>query len=286
MPPTLTAVATALLVPGDQPERFAKAHERCRHAMIIDLEDAVPAAGKAAARGHVAAYLSALGGADVSRDDAAGAPLVGVRVNALTEAPAVDDLALLRGLAHAPDFVALPKAESGRDVAILRAALGARTPVLAIVETVAGLEAAKDVARALAGNGAIGFGAADYCAETGMAMKSAPLLPARARIVEAATAGRVPALDVPWLGIGDPDGLTAECREVRDLGFSGKLAIHPEQVAPIIAAFRPSTEEIASAERVVAAFEAASGKTIQVDGRMIDKPLYDSALAVLARRDA
>ncbi|MEQ9814652.1 MAG: CoA ester lyase [Azospirillaceae bacterium] len=281
MPSTLTAVATALLVPGDRPERFAKARERCRHAVIIDLEDAVPVAGKAAAREHVAAYLSALGG-----ERAADEPLLGVRLNALTEREAVDDLALLRGLAHAPDFVALPKAESGRDVAILRAALGARTPVLAIVETVAGLDAAKDVTRALAGNGALGFGAADYCAETGMAMKSAPLLPARARIVEAATAGRVPALDVPWLGIGDLDGLVAECREVRDLGFSGKLAIHPEQVEPIIAAFRPSAAEVAAAEKVVAAFEAAAGKTIQVGGRMIDKPLYDSALAVLSRRDA
>jgi len=85
------------------------------------------------------------------------------------------------------------------------------------------------------------------------------------------------------LKIGDQEGLTAEATLDRALGFAGKLAIHPSQIEPIISTFQPSANQIAEAERVIAAFEQAGGKALQVDGQMIDKPLYDQALATRAR---
>lgn len=272
----LHRIATALMVPGDRPDRFDKAYQRCGPAMIIDLEDAVPLDGKAAARGHVAAYLA--------DGDAADRPLIGVRINALTQPAALDDLATLRDLVTKVEFIAMPMVESGRDIAIARAALDSpNLPIMAIIETIAGLDAARSIAAGLTGLGGIGFGAADYCAETGMAMTQASLSSARARIVEAAVTGGVPAFDVPYLKIGDQDGLTAEAELDRALGFAGKLAIHPSQIDPIIAAFQPSADQVADAERIIAAFEQAGGKALQLDGRMIDKPLYDQALAIRAR---
>lgn len=272
----LHEIATALMVPGDRPDRFDKAHQRCGHAMIIDLEDAVPAEGKAAARGYVADYLSA-------RSSRNG-PLVGVRVNALTDANALDDLTTLRDRADALDFVVVPMVESGRDVQIALAALGhGDLPVMAIIETIGGLDDARSIAAALGGRGAIGFGAADYSAEAGMAMTRDALLPARIRLVEAGAQGGVPCFDVPYLQIGDEAGLAAETAYVRDLGFAGKLAIHPSQVQPIIEAFRPSAEAVAQAQRIIEAFEKAGRVAIQVDGRMIDKPVYDHALAIRAQ---
>lgn len=276
MAPSLHAIATALMVPGDRPDRFDKARQRCGHAMIIDLEDAVPADGKAAARAHVAGYLAA----GPTREG----PLVGVRINALTDPNALDDLMTLRGTIAALDFIAVPMVESGRDVQIARAALGDRDlPLMAIVETIAGLDNARSIGAALDGRGAIGFGAADYSAEAGMAMTRDALLPARIRLVEAGAQGGVPCLDVPYLQIGDDEGLADEAAYVRDLGFAGKLAIHPSQVQPIIEAFRPSAEAVAQAQRIIDAFEQAGRVAIQVDGRMIDKPVYDQALAVRAR---
>ncbi|MEM7442398.1 MAG: CoA ester lyase [Pseudomonadota bacterium] len=275
----LHSIAVALMVPGNRPDRFDRAFERCGHAMIIDLEDAVPVAEKPAARRHVGNYLSAR-----SQAQASGHPLVGVRICGLASQAALDDLVLLRDLENKPDFVALPMVESERDVVIARAALGqADIPFLAIIETVEGLDSARSIATVLDGNGGLGFGAADYCAQTGMAMKPATLSAARTRIVEAAVIGRVPAFDVPYLDIRDEDGLAREAALNRELGFSGKLAIHPGQVDTIIAAFRPSADELAGAERIIAAFEDAGGKAIQVDGRMIDQPLYDQAIALRAR---
>ncbi|MEM8589871.1 MAG: CoA ester lyase [Pseudomonadota bacterium] len=276
MASSLHAIATALMVPGDRPDRFDKAHQRCGHAMVIDLEDAVPPEGKAAARAQVADYLAA----GASR----AGPLVGVRINALTDANALDDLTSLRDRADALDFVAVPMVESGRDVQIVRAALGTSDlPVMAIIETIAGLDGARSIAAALDGEGAIGFGAADYSAAAGMAMTRDALLPARIRLVEAGAQGGVPCFDVPYLQIGDDAGLAAEAAYVRDLGFAGKLAIHPSQVQPIIEAFQPSADAVAQADRVIEAFEQAGRVAIQVDGRMIDKPVYDQALAVRAR---
>ena len=116
-----------------------------------------------------------------------------------------------------------------------------------------------------------------------MAMTRDALLPARIRLVEAGAQAGVPCLDVPYLQIGDDEGLADEAAYVRDLGFAGKLAIHPSQVQPIIDAFQPSAEAVAQAQRIIEAFEQAGRVAIQVDGRMIDKPVYDQALAVRAR---
>jgi citrate lyase beta subunit len=275
-PPLLRTIATALIVPGDRPDRFDKARARCGHAMIIDLEDAVAETAKAEARDHIAAYL---------QGTARAGPPIGVRLNGLSEPAALDDLHLLRSLVGRVDFLALPKVESARDVSIVFAALNeVEIPIMAIIETVAGLAAAGPIAASLDGHGALAFGGADYAAETGMAMTDRALLPARVRLVEAAAAAGVPVFDVPYLAIGDEDGLRAESAAARELGFTGKLAIHPSQPGPIIEAFAPTADELDEAARIIAGFEASDGRAIQVDGRMVDKPVYQRALALRARQ--
>lgn len=151
------------------------------------------------------------------------------------------------------------------------------------VETAAGVEAATAIATALRANDALVFGGADLAADLGAAFAWEPLLAARSALVRAAACARLPVFDVPFLATDAPEALADETRRARDLGFTGKLAIHPAQVAPIQAAFQPTDEEIARARQIVAAIEAAGGGAALVDGRMIDAPVAASARRALAR---
>jgi citrate lyase beta subunit len=100
-------------------------------------------------------------------------------------------------------------------------------------------------------------------------------------LVTAAAAAGVQVVDTPWTDIRDLDGLDAECRRARDLGFTGKLAIHPAQLDTIRGAFAPSPEELAAAGRIVAAFEASPGGVVVIDGKMVDAPVVERARRVV-----
>ena len=131
----------------------------------------------------------------------------------------------------------------------------------------------------------LGFGAVDLVAETGSDLSWDSLLYARSQVVLAASEARIEALDTVWIEINDQDGLAEESCKARALGFSGKAAIHPSQVAPINAAFSPTDDEVATAKRIT---EAASGDysgAVQVDGKMIDEPVVIAARRTLARAE-
>lgn len=253
-----------LFVPANRPERFAKAAASGADAIILDLEDAVPAHAKDDAR-------SAL------HSDFADHPIL-VRVNGIGTVWHAHDVAAASALPAAAAIM-LPKAEMGAGLKGFCADVGRRLPIVALIETARGLADAREIA-AFPGIERLAFGSVDFCADLGCANGRESLLAARCEVVLASRlAGQVPPLDGVTTSVDDADLATDDARHARDLGFGGKLAIHPRQVGPIRAGLRPDESELAWARRVLAGGEGA----IAVDGAMVDEPVRARARAVLAR---
>jgi citrate lyase beta subunit len=267
----LSRTTSLLFVPGHRPDRYGKALAASPDGIVIDLEDAVPAAEKNAARQAAAAFLKETGRT---------APIL-LRLNPIGTRPGLDDLAALADGLFAADGILLAKVEAPRDIEIVRAHDDAN-PILAAIETATGLEAAPEIARALRTGDALGFGGADLAADLGCAFGWEPLFSARCALVRAAAIGRVGLFDVPHLDIADKPALESETGRVKALGFTGKLAIHPGQIETIRRVFQPSPADIDRARRIIAALEAASGGAAQLDGKMIDLPVAIAARRTLA----
>ncbi|MFG1270686.1 HpcH/HpaI aldolase/citrate lyase family protein [Xanthobacter versatilis] len=252
-----------LFVPGHRPERFEKAAAAGPDAVILDLEDAVPVEAKDKARAALRRNFTDR--------------LVIVRVNASGTPWHAADLAAAARLKS--DAVILPKAENVAALAKVAADLGPEVPVIALVETAAGLANA----RALAAHPAvarIAFGSVDFCADMGCAHVREALLAARSELVLASRlAGIAAPLDGVTTAIDDAGIATDDARYARALGFGGKLAIHPRQIAAIREGFAPDEAEITWARRVLASGDGASA----VDGAMVDEPVRIRARAILAR---
>lgn len=257
-----------LFVPGNRPERFAKALAAGADAVIVDLEDAVADADKATARAHVV---------DATQIFLASPVCVLLRING-AETPWFDDdlsLTALEGI----DGVVLPKAENPVAVAAVAAATG--KAVLPIVESAVGVWNALDVARA-PGVERLIFGSVDFELDLDCDGSWDALLHARSRIV---LASRVAGIQCPVDGVtvafNARQQLEEDSSNARSLGFGGKLCIHPRQVAAVNAAFSPSADEIANARRVVEAYERAEGGAVSVDGRMVDLPVLLKARRIV-----
>lgn len=268
-----------LFVPGDRPERFAKAAATGADAIILDLEDSVVPARKAAARAAVRTFLNPPRAAEDCK--------IFVRVNPLDSAFIDDDVAALD---HArPDGIVLPKAEGAASVRALAGRLS--LPILPVAtETPAAifqLGSYGEVAAHLAG---LTWGSEDLPAAIGAsAAREAdgsytdPYRLARSLTLFGAHAAGVAAIETVYPDFRDLDGLAAYAARGRRDGFTGMMAIHPSQVALINAAFMPSEEELAQARRVVATFAANPGAgALQLDGRMIDAPHLKVAERLLA----
>lgn len=265
------ALARSLLfVPGDRPERFAKALAAQPDGIIIDLEDAVALPAKDSARAEAAKFL--LGAETQGRS--------GLRLNPITTRAGLDDLAALADGKLKPAFLVVPKVDSPRDVEILLAHWADAPPMVATIESAVGLREAPETARLLRKGDALGFGGADFSADIGAALAWEPLLVARSLMVQAAAIVHCPVVDVPFIDVKDNAGLEAEAQAAKRMGFTGKLAIHPGQVAGINAAFTPTAAEIDRAKRIVEAAKTAKG-AFTVDGKMVDKPLIEQAERIL-----
>lgn len=263
--------ATALFVPGHRSERFAKAQASGAGFAIIDLEDAVPAALKTAARDSAVAAVSAPG-AHGETDGYA------VRINAIDDG-GLDDALALAGLPGLRG-VMVPKAERGEDLLRVDAALGGRTPLIPLIETAVGL-AGIDQLAAVPRVSRLAFGAYDFAADVD-ASDPRVLDHARIAIVLASRrAGVHGPLDSPEANLDNPTVLAQSARSARGLGFSGKLCIHPAQVSICGEAFQPTEEEVRWAQRIL---EAPDDGATSVDGEMVDRPVRLKATAILARR--
>ena len=267
-----------LFVPADSERKIAKALDSAADAIIFDLEDSVAPASKARARQLLKGLLPRSGG-----------PQWWVRINPLGSEYHKDDLDLI-GLADVHGIV-LPKAESGADVVQLAHRTG-NIPIHAIVtETPAslfGLLSYRDPKSTLA---AMSWGAEDLSAAIGATSKydadghlSFTYRLARSLCLAGATAAGVQPVDGVFADFRDAAGLEAEAVAAAREGFTGKLAIHPDQVATINAAFTPSKNDVAHAQAIVTAFEAEpDAGVLAVDGRMVDRPHLVQARRVLDR---
>jgi crotonobetainyl-CoA:carnitine CoA-transferase CaiB-like acyl-CoA transferase len=283
-----------LYIPGSEPGKLAKLPGLPTTAFILDLEDAVAASAKRAARAHVARALA----------DHGAARRLFVRVNAVDSGHFRADLEAIvqPGLSG----IVLPKAGDARDVQIadwllgeLEAARGLETGSVALlptIETAAGVAHADAVATASPRIVSLGFGAGDMSLDVGVTWPpadgrlGATLLAAKASVVLAARRAGLPAPhDGAYALVEDLAGLRREAEEARGLGFGSKHAIHPRQVAEIAAVFAPGAAELERARRIVAAFDAAERDgvaALTVDGALVDHPVAERARRVLAANGA
>jgi citrate lyase subunit beta/citryl-CoA lyase/(S)-citramalyl-CoA lyase len=267
-----------LFVPGNRPERFAKAAQAGADAVCIDLEDAVPPTQKAMARAAVVEALAGL---------AAPAVALGVRLNAPSTLAMAEDLVGLATALPSAAFIMVPKTQAGIELENLRSALGDQAPPLwPVIETACGLEAAREIAAAAAPMGGVLFGGADFSADIGCTLDWEALAYARGRLAAACGEAGIGLLDVPHLDVKDPDGLRAGTVRAKTLGFTGRACIHPEQVPIVNGCFTPTPAEIERARRVVAALAEAQGAAALLDGKLIEKPVILAAQRILDKAGA
>ena len=275
---------SVMFSPGDRPDFMRKAPNAGADTIVFDLEDAVAPDAKADARDAVLDVLT--------DDDFDPDCEVCVRVNVAGAGQAADVDALSAPDARL-DSVMLPKADSTHDVDTLERLMGDRratVPVLALIETAQGVLNAAEIAAA-DDTHAVLFGAEDLSADIGATRteEGTEVLYAREHVVLAARAAGVDCIDTVYTDIEDHDGLAEETRFAAQLGYDGKMAIHPGQVSVINDAFTPSEDEVEWAEKVVDARDDAenSGKGVfRVDGEMIDAPLVAQAERILSRARA
>lgn len=279
-------IRSALFVPGNRPERIDKAMASKADAVIIDLEDGVPFSEKAAARNTA-----------VAKSHSAGKCRVLIRVNGMNTAYFEEDLeAVMRSRASG---LMVPKVEDQESIQRLNDLMSAREarnrtetmPVLALIESAKALSNIYRIAQASAEQPRsfrLVFGAADYTFDLGVDISrdGQELAYPRARIAVACrAAGLLPPLDSPFmLDLKDLQALEEDSLRAKKLGFGGKLCIHPNQVDIVNRTFSPRPEEIHHAEAVITAFEEAKGRgegAIQLDGKLIDKPVVERARQIL-----
>lgn len=264
-------IRSALFVPATRPERIAKALASGADAVIVDLEDAVPESLKVEARANLETFLA---------DNPAARLLV--RINAPGHAGQAADIELCRRHAGVVG-VLLPKVESATQVA-LAAASG--KPVWPIIESAQGLLQLPAIARA-EGVERLSFGGLDLGLDLGLASgtEAAERILDQARysiLLHSRAADLAPPLDSVFPAIQDQLGLKRATQDARDMGFGGLLCIHPSQLAVVHQALMPGAEELAWAQRVMAAGACGEGVFV-VDGQMVDAPVLGRARRLLER---
>ena len=279
-----------MFVPGNNMRMIHKSSSLDTDSIILDLEDAVPIAEKETARIFVrdSVELVKRGGADVY-----------VRVNALSSGLVQKDLdmAIREGL----DGIVLPKCETRADILKIEDLIREKEVeqnveagvigILPLLETAKGVLSAYDIASASSRVIALGFGAVDYTRDMRVAIskEGVELLYPRSHIAVASRAAGIQAVDSPWIDILDKEGLTKDSSLARQLGFNGKMLIHPSQIDVVNRIFSPSEAEIEYARKIIAAHEQAEARGLgatSLDQKMIDIATFRQAqeLLVLAER--
>jgi citrate lyase subunit beta/citryl-CoA lyase len=288
-PPSTGRRRSCLSVPASSDRMLAKAATLGADEVVVDLEDGVAAGAKEAARLACAAFL-----------DTPDLPSVAVRVNAPGTPWCHADIVAMTQTADRPLSIVVPKVESPGDLEFVERLLaGAETAarrrhpvrVQALIETAGGLARVYDIAAASERLDALIVGYADLAASLGRTYPSAlgldTWLPAQERVLTAARARGLQAIDGPYLGTDAGDGFRAAATRARSLGFDGKWAVHPSQLGALNELFQPSEDEVTHACAVIDTLrraESADGRgAVAMDGEMLDEALRASALRVLAR---
>lgn len=270
-----------LFAPAVRPDFIAKLPERGADAVVVDCEDATPAGAKDLARQHVRDHVPAL----------AEKCKVTVRVNAVASEWFADDIN--DGVVPEVAAIVVPKIDSVDALNTVSAALEGNG--LGHIGVIAGIETGLGVADArllLAHERVVAayFGAEDFIADMGgiRTASNEEVLYARSAVALAARLGGVPLLDQVVTDFRDDDRFVAECAQARAIGYSGKLCIHPGQVALANAAFIPSADEVDRARRLLEVYENATSEglaAIDFEGQMVDEPLAVQARRIIATAD-
>lgn len=275
---------TLLFVPGNKQKMLEKARTANADAVILDLEDGVPVSEKEAARATVRRAL----------EEGGFGPQVILRVNGFVTGLTEGDL---KG-AFGPGVVAicLSRAEGLADTLRLAPLIteveqihrreAGTVSIVAMIETARGVLHAYELAEGCLRVRALCLGGEDLAHDLGAVRTKSgeELAQARGQLLLAARASSVLAIDTIWTDLNDKEGLRAEAHRAREMGFSGKLIIHPDQAVPVHEAFTPTAKEVAHARRVVEAFDAASKRgdgVIALDGYMVDAPVVARARETL-----
>ena len=263
--------------PGLKPEMYPKALASGADIVCVELEDGIAPKDKDTARQHTMALF-----AEPQPDD--GVERI-VRINSVREAFGLADVQAVLATDTPPPALMMPKVRTPDEVIWLDTLLTERghdTRLHVIIETNAGLEAVHDIARASGRIDALFFGGVDMAAELRCLNAWEPLLYARSRVVHAAASIGVDAIDVPYLDLDDPEGMATQARLARDLGFSGKGAIHPKQIPTLNDIFSPEAERVAYAKRVIQTFEKADTGLLVIDGKLVEKPVLREMYRIVA----
>ena len=269
-----------IFTPAMRPDLYPKALASGADIVCVELEDGVAPRDKDTARANAVSLFGA-----PQADD--GIERV-IRINSPMEQVGVDDVRALLGMATPPPGIMLPKVCSPDEVALLDQLIteaGHDIRLHIIIETNAGLEAAYEIAHSSDRIDALLFGGVDMAAELRCELAWEPLLYARSRVVHAAASAGIDVIDVPYLDLNDPDGMRIAAEQARSLGFSGKGAIHPKQIAALNDVFTPSAAAISRARDIIAAFEASDSALVVIDGKLIEKPVLREMHRIIAIAD-
>ena len=279
-----------LFMPGDSLSKISKAAQMDVDSIVIDLEDSVALNNKEEARRTVSEAIKTL---NFGRSERL------IRLNSVETPFWQADLAAT--IEAQPDGYVLPKAETAEQLQLISRYLDEAEKskgwpqwsirLLAIVETARGIMNLKEIAQADSRLDALMFGAEDLAGDIGARRTPAgwEVFYARSAVVTAAAAYHLQAIDMVLVDFNDMERLEAECISARDLGYAGKMAIHPRQVEIMNRIFSPSAEEIEQAKRLVeahAAHQAAGSGVFAVDGKMVDRPVVKGAEQILEKAKA
>ena len=260
-----------LFVPGNRPDRFEKACQAGADLVCIDLEDAVGPSEKAAARDTVLGWLAATEHKNVS-----------LRINGVDTPDGKADIAALQNCGLTLPFIMVPKAASKSDINDLDDSLPNELgPFIAIIESAEGLVNCEEIfshSRVSMGM----YGAIDYAGDVDCDLSWETHLYARSRLVAVATAFEVQLFAGPHIDVRDLEDCEASTRRLKMLGLHARSAIHPAQIDRIHAGLAPSAEDVAYAEKVIAADKAAGGNVVLLDGKFIEAPVVKKAKRVLS----
>lgn len=282
----MMVLRSLLFAPANHGRHASKALASSADGTILDLEDAVAVAEKPAAR---------IAARQLIENRSAGGPKAFVRINALPTPFAYDDIhaIVVSGL----DGIILPKTESAEQIAIVdwllrqlereRGLQEGSIDLMPIIETARGLSSVREIVTASSRVHRLNFGSVDFSLDTNMTwtLSHEGILWARIQLVIASRAlGLEPPIDTVFADLNDFDGLAQETAKAKSLGFQGKACIHPKQVQVVNDIFTPSQEEIAQAQQIIDAFDAAvaSGSaSIRVGGQFVDYPVADKARRII-----
>jgi len=269
-----------IFAPAMRPELYPKALATGADIVCVELEDGVAPKDKDVARQNVLALF-----AKPQADD--GVERM-VRINCLRTAVGLKDVQAILDTNSPPPALMLPKVVSPEEVIWLDDLLTEAEKdirIHIIIEMNEGLEAAFDIAHSSDRIDSLLFGGVDMAADLRCKNAWEPLLYARSRVVHAAASAGIDVIDVPYLDLEDMSGMSREAGLAKDLGFSGKGAIHPKQIAELNRIFTPSDDEIARAKKVISAFEEADTGLVVVDGKLIEKPVIREMQRILSIAD-